>query len=108
MKPHDFGKKYLTEQCQKIKMTDLVKATRPRLYEALLSSLAEADGHQLLFIKSKTGFGGKRFWFCCPICNSRVGILYKHPTRQALGCRKCLNLTYRKQRYHKMVENGGK
>jgi hypothetical protein len=108
MKPNDFGKKYLTEQCQKIKITDFVRESTSQLKETLINASLEAEGYDLLLNRSKTGFGGTRFWFSCPICNRRVGVLYKHPLSQILGCRRCLRLDYRKHRYHKMVENGGK
>jgi hypothetical protein len=48
-----------------------------------------------------TPFGGRRWWFVCPIiindtaCDQRVGILYLPPGEKYFGCRKCHNLTYR-------------
>jgi len=107
MKPNDFGKKYLVEQCQKIRFSDFIGKAKQQIKESILEASIEADGHQILLNKSKTGFGGTRFWFSCPICNKRAGVLYKHPVSQFLGCRRCLGLDYRKHRYGKMVENGG-
>lgn len=106
MKPNDFGKKYLTEQCQKIKITDFVRESTSQLKETLINASLEAEGYDLLLNRSKTGFGGTRFWFSCPICNKRAGVLYKHPVSQILGCRRCLRLDYRKHRYKGMVEGG--
>lgn len=43
-------------------------------------------------------FGGKRYWFICPLsvnnvyCGKRVGVLYKNG--DYFGCRHCYNLTY--------------
>jgi len=105
MSPNDFGKKYLTEQCQKIKITDFVRESTSQLKETLINASLEAEGYVLLLSRSKTGFGGTRFWFSCPICNQRVGVLYRHPVSQILGCRRCLRLDYRKHRYSKMIEN---
>ena len=105
MSPNDFGKKYLTEQCQKIRLSDFVGKVREQVKESILQSSIEAEGYKILFSKSKTGFGGTRYWFSCPICNKRVGVLYKHPVSQILGCRRCLKLDYRKHRYSKMIEN---
>ena len=108
MSPNDFGKKFLTTQCRQIKIIDFVKESRQQLLEALLNASLEANGYEIRLCRSKTGFGGTRFWFSCPICGGRAGVLYKHPVSQILGCRRCLRLDYRKHRYHKMVENGGK
>jgi hypothetical protein len=106
MNPNDFGKKLLTDQCQKIKVSDFVRASNEKIKEFLIKSSLEADGYNISLNKSDTGFGGTRFWFSCPLCNKRVGVLYRHPTSQILGCRSCLRLDYRKHRYSKMIENG--
>ena len=48
-----------------------------------------------------TQFGGRRWWFVCPLivqgvaCNRRSGKLYLPPGAQYFGCRKCHDLTYR-------------
>lgn len=105
MKPNDFGKKILTEQCQQIRLSDFIGNVRKQLKRYILQSSIEANGYQLLLNSSKTGFGGTRFWFSCPICSKRVGVLYKHPASEILGCRSCLKLDYRKHRYSKMIEN---
>jgi hypothetical protein len=48
-----------------------------------------------------TQFGGKRWWFICPLivhgiaCNRRAGKLYLPPGARYFGCRKCHDLTYR-------------
>jgi hypothetical protein len=44
-------------------------------------------------------------WFKCPLCGSRVGVLFRHPAANTVGCRRCLKLEYRKRRYKGMVEN---
>lgn len=105
MKPNDFGKKYLTEQCQKIRISDFVKDSTKQVKEILIKSSLETEGYNILLNSSITGFGGTRFWFSCPICHKRAGVLYKHPVSQILGCRKCLGLDYKKHRYGKMAEN---
>lgn len=48
-----------------------------------------------------TRFGGKRWWFICPLmvsgvaCNRRAGKLYLPPGSRYFGCRTCHDLTYR-------------
>lgn len=48
-----------------------------------------------------TQFGGRRWWFTCPLavngvaCNRRAGKLHLPPGGRYFGCRKCHNLTYR-------------
>lgn len=105
MSPNDFGKKYLIEQCQKIRLSDFIRKTNQQIKETILQATIDVDRLNINLIKSKTGFGGTRFWFSCPICYKRAGALYKHPVSQILGCRKCLGLDYRKHRYSKMIEN---
>ncbi len=105
MNPNDFGKKYLTEQCQKIRITDFIKSSNKQIRAILIRLSLEEAGHNVLLKKSVTGFGGARLWFSCPICNKRVGVLYKHPISHILGCRKCLRLDYRKHRYRGMIES---
>ena len=52
---------------------------------------------QIVFTPCK--FGGKRFWFVCPIlknnipCKKRIGVLYKNG--DYFGCRECGELTYK-------------
>ena len=105
MSPNDFGKKYLVEQCQKIRLSDFIRKSSQQFKKAILQASIEADGYKFTLNKSDTGFGGTRFWFSCPICHKRAGVLYKHPVSQILGCRQCLRLDYRKHRYGKMIEN---
>ena len=105
MKPNSYGKTILTDQCQEIRVADFVRKARQGLREALLQSSIESEDYKLLLNKSKTGFGGARYWFICPLCQRRVGVLSRHPVSEILGCRTCLGLDYRSHRYSKMLEN---
>lgn len=107
MKLNNFGKRTLTYQCQSIKIVDFIRKVNRELKEALLVSSVELNGHDISLITSKTGFGGTRFWFSCPICNMRAGVLYRHPVSEILACRKCLSLDYKSHRYSKMLETNG-
>ena len=105
MTPNSYGKTVLTDQCQELRVADFIKKAKLGLKKALLQSIIETEGYKLLLNKSKTGFSGTRYWFSCPACKRRVGILYKHPISEILGCRTCLELDYRSHRYSKMLEN---
>jgi hypothetical protein len=55
-----------------------------------------------------TQFGGRRFWFVCPLivggvpCSRRAAKLYLPPGGRYFGCRTCHDLTYRScQEAHK-------
>lgn len=104
MKLNDLGKKLLVEECQKIEISTFLRSTKLKLRETLLASELTMQGISILLISSITGFGGTRYWFKCPLCSKRVGVLFMHPVSQNLGCRGCLGLEYRKRRYKGMVE----
>lgn len=72
MSPNDFGKKILAEQCQKIRLSNFTGKANHQIKEAVLKSLVGAEGYNIQFTRSKTGFGGTRFWFSCPICGRRA------------------------------------
>lgn len=104
MTPNDFGKKYLADQCQKICFSDFLKEANKQLKKAILQSLIEADGFEISLKESRTGSGGKRYWFSCPVCHKRTNVIYRYPVSQILGCRRCLKLDYRNHRYKGMIE----
>lgn len=102
---NNFGKKLLTDQCQKIMVSDLIRNAKRQASQLLLGGELEIEGSQLGLSETKTGNGGIRRWFICPLCTKKVGILYKHPINQVLGCRCCLGLDYRSHRYKGMAES---
>jgi len=104
MSPNDLGRKFIVEECQKIGLSSFLNKYRKNLKEAILGSEIEVVNTKIEITTSKTGYGGTRYWFKCPLCGVRVGVLYKHPLNLKIGCRKCLNLYYRKQRYKGMIE----
>lgn len=103
--PNDLGNFQLTENAQKINIDELVNRINKELKLRLLQAQIEALGIPVQLTTSKTRFNGDRFWFICPFCSKKVGILYKHPLQAVLGCRLCLDLKYQKQRFKGMVEN---
>ena len=104
MGPNNSGKKHLVENCWKVNINDFIRLYRTELKRAFLESKLRVLGNNLELTLSKTGFGGVRFWFQCPICQKRIGILYKHPLNNNLGCRNCLNLEYKSRLYRGMLE----
>lgn len=101
---NDLGKKFVIEECDGIRINNLLDKYKRGMKEIFIKSEFETSGSQIELTTSKTGFGGKRYWFSCPQCKERVGIIYKHPLENKMGCRRCLDLKYRKQRQKGMVE----
>jgi len=104
LNPNDFGKKLLTENCQRIRINDFLTGYQSQIKFSLLQSKLESAGMKINLVTSNTNYKGVRFWFECPKCYSRIGVLYMHPLTKEIGCRKCLNLDYRKHRYKGMLE----
>ena len=102
LNPNDLG--LLVEECQKIKISDFLGKCRNELKEAIIKSELEILELKIELTTSKTCYNGIRFWFNCPLCSLRVGVLFKHPLTSAIGCRQCLRLEYRKRRYKGMIE----
>jgi hypothetical protein len=104
MKPNDLGKTFLVDECQKITMHEYISRVRAQLKETILSAELSVFDTPIDFTTSHTGFGGIRHWLVCPQCTQRKGVLFMHPINQEIGCRVCLGLEYRAQRYKGMVE----
>jgi hypothetical protein len=104
LNPNDFGKSFLVEECQKVRIEDFLKTCRIELKKLVLNLQIEALGQKIGLATSKTCFDGVRFWFSCPICSKKAGVLFTHPITSKVGCRTCLGLDYRKRRYKGMIE----
>ena len=100
MNPNNLGE--IVENNQAIRIDDLVKQAKSRLKVEFIRSEIEILGAQIQLTTSKTRFGGKRYWFLCPLCNKRRGVLYLR--NSSVACRVCFGLKYRKQRYRGMIE----
>lgn len=50
------------------------------------------QGVRLCF--TRPHFGGRRWWFVCPQCSARVGLLHLPSNSYHFLCRKCHNLSY--------------
>ncbi len=104
MRPIDSGKVFLVEECQRIDFIETCEKAVQKLKSALLTSEIKSLGFDLRLTTSKTGYGGLRYWFECPLCGHRRLVLHVHPITHAVGCRGCLGLKYRSQRFKGMVE----
>lgn len=94
----------LIEQCQKIRIDEVVRQAVRQSKQSLISSGIQISDHSVQLTTTKTQFGGQRTWFICPACQQRCGVLLQHPLSNEIGCRRCLDLDYRKQRYKGMIE----
>ena len=104
IKPYDLGDFQIADYSQKININDLVRQAQKELKLRLVEGRIEALGINITLSTTQTRFNGKRLWFMCPICNRRTGILYQHSSSERIGCRACLNLKYKKQRFSGMLE----
>lgn len=100
IKPYDLGK--IVEDTQSVKIDDLVARARSEFKLQFIKSSVNLSGIEIQLATTKTRFGGNRIWFVCPICQMKRGVIYKDT--QFIGCRICLNLKYKKQRYKGMTE----
>lgn len=98
MLPNDLGNYLVLENCPQFRIDQFM----PYIKDGALSQEADFEGQTVLFTTSPTNFKGQRFWFVCPLCHTKRGVLYKHPFLSILQCRKCLGLNYRQQRYKGM------
>ena len=57
--------------------------------------------YKIYFEKQPCNYGGYRYFFRCPLCQSRMRKLYF--AYRAISCRKCLNLSYYSQRIRPVV-----
>lgn len=102
--PNDLGKYLVAENYQKININDLVRKANKEIKHRILESRIEVLDLRLKLSTSPTRFSGERYWFLCPGCDRRVGTIYRHPISSQFGCRICLRVPYKKQRFKGMIE----
>ncbi|MCL4353433.1 hypothetical protein M1615_03145 [Patescibacteria group bacterium] len=102
--PYDLGTLQLVELSEKLSVDELTRLANKEFKKLFLTANTDVLGVQIKLTTSKTKFDGERFWFICPRCSRRVGVIYRHIVNSLIGCRKCLNLKYRKQRFKGMLE----
>lgn len=96
---------FLTDECQRVDISDLLKIAMFELKKTLIQSQLQTEGIDVNLLTSKAGFGGQRLWFECPRCKKRVGTFYKHPLNGVVACRGCLELKYRGSAKKGMIES---
>jgi hypothetical protein len=101
---NNIGEKFVIEQCQKMSLKTFLSTAKSKLKRSFLEAEISMAGVSIDLATSEMNNGGTRYWFACPICSGRVGVLYVHPLSNLLGCRNCLNLKYKKSQYKGMVE----
>lgn len=97
LKTNYLGKRYL-EQCPKITIKTLFKKIEKELKKEMLNISLD----WIEIIHTRANYGWYRSWFKCPKCQNKIFTLYN--LNWELMCRKCSNLTYKKQRYKWMIE----
>jgi hypothetical protein len=51
--------------------------------------------YEVSLVTTPCTYGGVRYWFDCPCCHERVGVLYLARGNVYFMCRHCNNITYR-------------
>lgn len=81
-------KKNLVENTPRLKINLLTK-----LYLHGAESI-DLENQRIALSTTVCNFGGKRYWFTCPKCKLRVGVLYCPEGHSLFECRNCKNLKY--------------
>ena len=69
-------------------------------YVRLIYSVTDREGkrtdydYEVSLVTTPCNLGGVRYWFGCPSCGRRVGVLYLAPGDVYFRCRHCNNLSY--------------
>jgi hypothetical protein len=72
-------------------------------YVRLTYTLGDSKGntcdydYQVSLVTTPCNLGGNRYWFACPTCFGRVGVIYLAPSDVHFMCRHCNNLSYHSQ-----------
>ena len=77
-----------------------VSITNDDSFAILIYTLIDRDGKRIDYdyavslVTTPCNFGGARYWFGCPTCGRRVGVLYRAPGDVYFICRHCSNPAY--------------
>jgi len=96
--------KHKVEDCNRISVYELKKGyfrgLAPHTDISLRITYTFRDKHiedVIPLTNTPCYFGGVRWWFVCPSCKRRVGVLYKPYYAEYFRCRHCYDLTYLKR-----------
>ena len=112
--------KLILENCEQINISTIVRKLKEEIFQqkpgisidefelsidkrlAEISALSLKNKSPLRVIITYTvlNYGGKRYWFICPGCKQRVGVLYKPEYGDIFKCRDCYNLIYQSSATH--------
>lgn len=86
--------KTTVEECQQITISEL----KVHLHS---SKSIEINSQTIPLTQTPCTFGGWRYWFLCPSCIRKVGVLYRKPMKRQFLCRDCHKLTYQLTKYRR-------
>ena len=81
-------------------------------FAILLYTVIDRDGNktdyneEVSLVTTPCNFGGVRYWFSCPSCYGRVGVLYLPPGAVKFACRHCNDLSYHSRNRCRLGEFG--
>lgn len=65
------------------------------LYTVQINGARREVGQRVVLTPTPTRNEGRRWWYKCPACNRRVGVLHLPPGEKFFACRSCHDLSYR-------------
>lgn len=99
LSPSDLDKNLSLENLKKINIDMLVRKVNKDLKRSLLEAQIETNYGKVGLTTSRTRFNGVKYWFSCPSCAKRAGVLYLSVGDPVMKCRRCIQLLYFKQKF---------
>ena len=71
-------------------------------YTVKINGVLHDVDQRMTLTPTPTRHEGRRWWYACPACNRRAGVLHLPPGEKFFACRSCHDLSYRSRwRGHK-------
>jgi len=113
-------KKLTVEECERISISTIVRKQVHHVFKLMpdvsleelnaiiaqrldnmnYQSILHGYALKLYFTTTVPHLGGVRYWFICPYCKRRVGVLYRPRFAVYFKCRHCYNFTYKSTQTH--------